>query len=130
MLLGLISIIVYDPITTVAAAIAANEPPLELIGNALPMTLIFTCLMAIVISMIYQASFSNFFIILITCFVVVGLLGLNISIIGLVSFSGSTVYLILKLFLLVLTINTVYVMAVITLTKTFSSKLNWKILSK
>ena len=115
MLLGLVSVLVFEPITTVAAAIAANEPPTELILKALPMTALFTLLMAIVINQLYGRTWRLFGIILITCIILVSLLGLNVSAIGLVSFAGSSIFLIFKLFLLILVLNIVFVAVFILL---------------
>jgi hypothetical protein len=109
MLLGLVSVLVFEPITTVAAAIAANGPPNALIKQALPLTAVYTLLMSIIIHQLYGKKWKDFGLIFLTCIIVVTLLGLNISVIGLVSFAGSSIFLIIKLFVLILVINTSYV---------------------
>jgi hypothetical protein len=41
-LLGAASVLVFEPVTTIAVLVAANEPPGELIRQAMPMTVVFT----------------------------------------------------------------------------------------
>ena len=108
-LLGIISVIIFEPVTTIAALIAANEPPQKLIQEALPMTVTFTLFMAIMINQLYGRSWKLFGIILLTCSLLVLLLGLNVSVIGLISIPKSSLYLILELFGLIISINTFYV---------------------
>jgi len=123
MLLGLVSVIVFEPITTVAAAIAANKPPTELIMKALPMTAVYTLFMAITVHQIYDGNRKYFGVILINCIILVALLGLNVSSIGLVSFAGSSLFLIVKLFLLILVLDVFFVTTFILLErKTFLHK--------
>ena len=107
-LLGIISILVFSPVTTIAALIAANEPPRELIIKALPLTVIFTLAMALIINQFYGRSWKLFFVILLTCTILVSLLGLNVSTIGLVSIPNSSLYLILELLGLIIAINFFY----------------------
>jgi len=109
MLLGVTSVIIFDPITTVAALIAANEPPIELIREATPMTVIFTLVMAILINQLYGGKCKLFGSILLTCIILFLLLGLNVSAIGLVSIPGNSIYLIFELLGLILAINVFYV---------------------
>jgi hypothetical protein len=114
-LLGLVSVLVFEPVTTIAALIAANGPPGELFGRAMPMTAAFTIAMAALISRVYARTWSHFAAVLLTCSVLVLLLGLNISAIGLVEVPSSSVYLILELFGLVLALNLVYAAVFIAL---------------
>lgn len=111
MLLGLVSGLVFEPGTTVAAAIAANVPPIALIKQALPLTAVYNLLISMIIHQFYGKKWKQFGIIFLTCLIIVVLLGLNISVIGLESFTGSLIFLIIKLFLLILFINASYVLA-------------------
>lgn len=107
-LLGVVSSLVFEPVTTVAALIAANGPPDDLIQQALPMTVLFTLGMAMVVTLLYGRSWSRFGAILLTCSVLVLLLGLNVSTIGLVSIPRGSFYLVLEMFGLILLLDLVY----------------------
>ena len=107
-LLGTISAIIYEPVTTVAELIIRNEPPRELIIQAAPMTSIFTLGSALIISIIYSRKLLHHLAIFVTCVVLVVLLGLNVSLIGLVFFPNDTFYLIIETYGLILAINTIY----------------------
>jgi hypothetical protein len=55
-LLGLASVLIFDPVTTIAALIAADGPPDKLIGQALPVTAVFTLLAAVSVSILYGSN--------------------------------------------------------------------------
>ena len=107
-LLGLVSVLVFEPVTTIAALVAVNGPPEQLIGQAMPVTVFFTLGMAVLIGRLYARRWIHFGAVLLTCFVVVLLLGLNVSVIGLVEVPRSSLYLILELFGLILALNVVF----------------------
>jgi hypothetical protein len=117
LLLGLTSIIIFEPVTTVSALMKANERPDELIQKAFPMTLIFTILAAVIISILYGHRLLHYFVILLTCAILMMALGLNVSILGLVYIPTGSVYLILELFALIITILTVYAFVFMLLEK-------------
>lgn len=122
-LLSMTSVLVFDPVTTVDALIAANEPADELITQALPMTLLFSLVIAVLLGQLYTRSWRNFAAILVTCLALVLLLGLNISIIGLVNFPSSALYLVAEMFGLILALNLVFVVVFLILErKRFYSK--------
>ena len=108
-LLGAISVLVFEPVTTIMALIVANESPDELIGQAMPMTIAFTLAAVILLSWRYGRNWLHYGVILLTCTLLVLFLGLNISVIGLVYIPGSSLYLIAELFGLILVINLAYV---------------------
>jgi hypothetical protein len=114
-LLGAASVLVFEPVTTIAALVVANEPPDELIRQAMPMTVIFTLATAALLSLLYGRSWTHFGAILLTCTVLVLALGLNVSVIGLVYIPRGSLYLVAELFGLILAINVVYVAAFIVL---------------
>jgi hypothetical protein len=107
-LLGLVSALIFQPVMPMAALITANEPPGALIAQAMPVTAAFTLLMAVIISLIYGFSRSRFGAILLTCAVLVLLLGLNVSVVGLVSIPRGSWVLVMEMFALILTLNVVY----------------------
>lgn len=104
-LLGLVSVLAFEPVTTMAALIAVNGPPDALIGQAMPVTAIFTLIMAIFISLVYGISWSRFGAVLLTSAVLVLLLGLNVSVIGLVSIPRGSWYLVAEMYGLILVLN-------------------------
>ena len=107
--LGVASVLVYEPVTTIAALVDTNSPPDELFRHAMPMTIIFTLLMALVMSLIYGRTWRNVGAILLTCTLLVLLLGLNVSTIGLVNIPRGSIHLVVELFALILVLNLVYV---------------------
>jgi hypothetical protein len=115
LLLGAASVLVYEPVTTLSAVIAANAPPDELIRQAMPMTVAFTLATAALVSLLYPKSWTRFGAILLTCTVLVLSLGLNVSTIGLVDIPRGSLYLIMELFGLILALNGVYVLVFIAL---------------
>ena len=114
-LLGAASVLVYEPVTTIAALTETDEPPLELIRRAMPMTVLFTLGTATLLSVLYGRSRRHFGAILLTCTVLILLLGLNVSVIGLVEIPSGSLYLVAELFGLIAVINLAYVASFIVL---------------
>ena len=113
--IGAVSVLVFEPVALMSELIGLNGPPVELIAQAMPMTLISTLTMAALIQWLYGKSWRHFAAVLLTCVVLVLFLGLNVSIIGLVDIPRSSVYLIVELFGLILSLNLVYVIVFIGL---------------
>ena len=111
LLLGAASVLIYKPVTTLSAVIAANSAPDELIRQAMPMTAAFTLATALVVTLLYPKSWKRFSAILLTCAVLVLSLGLNVSAIGLVEIPRGTLYLIVELFGLILALIGFYAIA-------------------
>ncbi len=109
--LSVASILVFEPITTVAELIEADGPPDELIGQALPMTAAFTLLSAGVVTVVFMRRWSAFLPVLGTAALVVALLGLNLSITGLAEFESGQGVLIAELLGLVALLAGVYAVA-------------------
>ncbi len=116
-LLGVASVIVYDPVTTIPALIAANEPPRALFRQAMPLTVGFTILSSTLMALLWGRTLLSHAAILLTCTILVVLLGLNISVLGLVHLPSGTAYLIAEAFGLILAINLAYVAVVLMLEK-------------
>lgn len=114
-LLGLASVLLFEPVTTMAAVVSLNGPPADLIDQAMPVTIVFTFGMAVLITILYGRSWAKFGSVLITCIVLVALLGLNVSVIGLVSIPAGSLYLIAELFGLIVVLNVVYVVGFMAL---------------
>jgi len=114
-LLGVASVLFFEPVTTMAAVVTLNGPPTELIDQAMPMTIIFTLGMAILITLLYSRSISKFLAVFLTCTVLVALLGLNVSAIGLVEIPSGSLVVIAELFGLIVALNAVYVIVYLAL---------------
>ena len=114
-LLGVASVVVFDPVTTVAAVIEANEPPTELFGRAMPMTVIFLVAMTCVLGFLFGRNWRHYLAILVTCTVLIALLGLNISALGLVYVPSGSVYLIAEFVGLVFVLDAIYALGVIVI---------------
>ena len=113
--LGVVSVLYFEPVTTMAAVVLLNGPPTALIDQAMPMTIVFTLGMAITITLLYDRSITKFFAVLLTCVVLVSLLGMNISAIGLVAIPSGSLVVIAELFGLIVVLNAVYVMVYLIL---------------
>lgn len=98
--LGLTSILVFEPVTTVAALIAANEAPRELTTQALPLIAPFTVLWAAVFSAAWTATWRARAVMLLNCTLLMAALGLNIAILGLVEIPLSAANLVVRLFVM------------------------------
>jgi hypothetical protein len=107
-LIGGVSVLVFEPVATIPALVAANSPPDDLIKQAMPMTIISTLLMAAVLIKLYARTWLHYGSILLTCSVLVLLLGLNVSVIGLVEFPRSSIFLIVEMFGLIIALNAVF----------------------
>ena len=110
-ILGAVSVAAFDPITTVEALIEVNESPNELIGKAMPLTVVFTFLMAGIVTVLSTRRWANFGSALLACVVLVLSQGLNVSIIGLVSLPSGSLYLVVELFALILAPGSVFAVA-------------------
>lgn len=107
--LGAASVILFEPIVSMAALMASNGPPDELIRQALPMTVVFTMASSVVISLFYGRSWRGYGVVLLTSTVLVLLLGLNVSVLGLVSIPRGSFYLVAEFLGLIVVLNVVFV---------------------
>lgn len=114
-LLALVSVLIFEPVTSMAALISLNGPPDDLIVQAMPITAIFTFVMALIISVIYGFRWSRFGSALLTSVVLVLLLGLNVSVIGLVTIPRGSWYLVFEMLGLILVLNVVFVASFVVL---------------
>lgn len=114
-LLGVVSVLLFEPVTTIAALSASGGLPVGLLAEAMPMTAVFTLLMAVAITWAYGRSWAQFGAVLLTSIILVLLLGHNVFIIGLVDIPRGSLYLVLEMFSLIILLNVVYVVAFIAL---------------
>jgi hypothetical protein len=111
--LGITSLVVFEPVTTIQALLQSGEPPRELIGLALPMTGIFIVVAAATLSAIYRAGWARSASILVTTTAVVLLLGLNISVLGLVDVTRDALSALGEVLVLLLSLAGVYAAVVV-----------------
>jgi len=114
-LLGITSIVVFDPVTTLAEVIEDEGPIDELIRIALPMTVLFALATVAVISVLFVRRRSDIGPILLTVSILVLFLGLNVSAIGLVDIPRDSTYLVAELFGLIVIINAAFAAAFLML---------------
>jgi hypothetical protein len=106
--LGAASLALLEPITTVAAVLAGGSPPRELFARALPLTIAFVVGSALLISGLWGRTLPKFAAVLLTSVLLYGLLGMNISILGLVFFASNTWSLVGMFFGLIVALALVY----------------------
>jgi hypothetical protein len=114
-LLGVASIVVFEPVTTAAALLAADEPPRELMRMATPLTVAFILASTALIWWLWGRNLVDVAAILLTCAVLLVLVGTNVAILGLVHIPMGTVPLVAKFFGLVLALDAGYVGAFLAL---------------
>ncbi len=115
--LGLTSLIAFEPVTTIAALLQAKEPPRALIGRALPVSGLFTLTTAALLSVLYRPGWRGAAGLLLTTGVLVLLLGLNISILGLVGVPRAAVGVLVEVLALLMALAVIYVGVVVGLNR-------------
>ena len=108
LVLGAVSLIMFEPVTTIATLLKSNEPPRALIGQALPITALFTIGSAGLLTVLYRPGLVGRLAILMTTLVIVLFLGLNISILGLVFVPKSSLYVVGEVVALIVALALVY----------------------
>lgn len=107
-LLSVFSVLVYEPITTVAEVIARNEAPTHLISSVIPLIVVFLIGMTLVIGILFKAKWKQYLAVLVTSSVLIVFLGTNVAILGLVDVPNASFYLVLNFFILQLVLVIVY----------------------
>lgn len=106
--LGAVSLVIFEPVTTIAVLLKSNEPPRALIGQALPVTALFTAGSAGLLIVLHRPGWQGRVAILVTTLLIVLFLGLNISILGLVFIPKSSLYVIGEVVGLIVVLALVY----------------------
>ena len=73
-LIGCLSVLVYQPVTTLAAVMASDAPPDYLFKQAMPVTIVSTIIMAAIIGRLYARTLAHYAAVLLTSAVLVILL--------------------------------------------------------
>ncbi len=105
-LIAVVSELVYEPVITLAEVLAG--PPGHLYLRALPVTILTTLAISAIVYKLYGRTTVQFAAILITSSVLVLFLGLNVSLMGLVSVPTESLYLVAENFGLILALGSVY----------------------
>lgn len=113
--LGLVSVAVFEPRTTMAELLTLDGPPVDLIGDAFPLTILFTLGTALVLGVLFGRTPAAFGTILVTTSVLVVLLGLDVSVIGLIRIPTESLYLVVELAALIVVLAGSFAVAVIAL---------------
>lgn len=106
--LGLTSLAAFEPVTTIAQLLQSSEPPRGLIARAFPMTVLFIAGSATMLTALYRPRWRGAAAILVTTVLIVLVLGLNISILGLVSVQKTQLVVIAEVLALVIVLAVVY----------------------
>ena len=114
--LGCVSLLAFEPVTTIATLLATSEPPRALIGQALPMTGVFMVVAATLLGLVYRPSPRGILSILVTVVLMVLLLGLNISVLGFVDVPSGAAFVLLETFGLLLVLMLSYSIGILLLT--------------
>jgi hypothetical protein len=97
-LLSVLSVLIYDPVTTVAEVIALNQAPTHLISRVIPLMVVFLVSMTLIIGFLFKATGKSHLAVLVTCFVLIIFLGTNVAVLGLVEVPKTSYYLIVNFF--------------------------------
>lgn len=117
--LAAISVVAYEPVTTMAEMLVLDGAPGELIGQAMPLTLVFTLVTSVLVTFTF-GTWREFPATLATTSMLVATLGLNISIIGLVEFQSGEFRLAMFFFALVALIAATFAVSYVVLMKLMS----------
>ena len=115
--LGATSIAVFEPVTTIAALLQTNEPPRDLIGRALPMTATFALATALLLSALYRPRLIGALALTGTTLVLLLVLGLNISVLGLVEVAKGEMPVLGETLGLLVSLAAVYAVVVLAFTR-------------
>jgi hypothetical protein len=108
-LLGPISLLLFEPIMTIPELVSSPSGlPDELFKEVLPLAALYTPLMALMITRFHSRRWRGFGVVVITCGVLVFLLGLNIAPMGLVYLSSGWAITLLEVVGLVVALDVVY----------------------
>lgn len=116
--LGVASILFFEPVTTVQSLINSPlglEEADRLMAQAMPLTIGFTLGGAALVTLLFGRRWWHLVPVMITMALVILLLGLNVSILGLVEVQASSAYLIVEVFGLIVTIVSVYAVSFVAM---------------
>jgi hypothetical protein len=107
-LLGVVSLAIYEPVTTIAALIAMGQPPEWLFRDTLPLSVAFVVASAAIVAALFGHRWWHVAPALVTMTPLTLFLGLNISVLGMVDVPRSSRYLFALNFGLICALVVVY----------------------
>ena len=113
--LAAISVAVFEPVTTMAALINRGGPVDDLIGRALPLTGGFALVTAGGLGAMLARTPSDYLRLLLAVTTLMLFLGLNVSVLGLVDFGGSSLGPVVAFFALIGLLDAAFVVGFVTL---------------
>ena len=118
--LAVASVLLFEPITTMAAISAEGGPVDDLIVKSLPLTVVFSLVTTGILGAAFAQRSGDYLRLLLTVSVLMLFLGLNVSVLGLVGFSGGSILPVVAFFGLIVLLDAVFVAAAIGLESAFS----------
>jgi len=109
------SVTLFEPVTSMAAISAQGGPVDELIVKALPLTGVFTFAATGLLGAAFARRRSDYLRLLLAVALLVLFLGLNVSVLGLVSFSGGSILPVVAFFGLIVLLDAVFAAVFIAL---------------
>jgi hypothetical protein len=106
--LGGASVALFDPVVPMVVLIAANEPPFELIAQTVPLTVVFIIIAAAIPSLLWGRSLATYASNILASALLIVLLGLNLSVLGLVDMSGGSSFVVVEFLALIVVIMLSY----------------------
>ena len=114
-LLGLMSLLVFEPVTTVSELLQSQAPPIALFRRTLPLMVASSVATALTLSLLYRPDWRGRLVLFLTSTLMVFLLGPNVSILGLVEVSSTTLRLLAAMLGLILTLAAINVVVFVGL---------------
>jgi hypothetical protein len=102
------SLIIFEPVTTMAEVIATPDPVGDLIGKAMPLTVVFVLVCTLVLGAVLARVWTDYLRLLGSVTTLTVLLGLNVSVIGLVDMSTGSLEPLVLFFALIVLLDAVY----------------------
>jgi hypothetical protein len=116
--LAAVSVVAFEPVTTMAAITARGGPVDDLIVEALPLSGVFVVAVTGVLGNLWARGRLDYLRLLVTVAVLMLLLGMNVSVLGLVDFGGGSMGPVFAFIGLILLLDGVFVAGVLTRLRT------------
>lgn len=106
--LAVVSVVVFEPVTTMADVSSAGGPVGDLITRALPLTALFVVVSGGVIGVVLGDRPADYLWALLCATVLTLFVGLNVSVLGMIDFAGASLGLLIEFFGLIVLLDAVY----------------------
>lgn len=119
--LAVASVVVFEPVTTMAEVLEVGGPVDHLFGTALPLSVAFAVVFALFLVWRFGEGWSGLGPVLVTTAVLMAILGMNVSVIGLVDIPTDGWYLVAELLVLIVALGAVFGVAAALIDRTRAS---------